>query len=118
MAGTSSGSRPFFPWISAFTSPTPGPPGASSADRKAEVSEEKPWLNAQEPLLSPWSGNLYRQGVRDPGEGKRKVKKVKWQGPPGITVVGRVRKQCCHGAPFISTALNSVDMPLGEGLSH
>lgn len=72
MAGASSGSRPVFPWISAFTSPMLGPPGASSADRKAEVSEEKPWLNAQEPLLSPWSGNLYRQGVRDPGEQKRK----------------------------------------------
>lgn len=72
MAGASSWSRAFFPWMSAFTSPTPGPPGASSADRKAEVSEEKPWLNAQEPPLSPWSGNLYRHGVRDPGEQTKK----------------------------------------------
>lgn len=68
--GASSDSRAVFPWGSAFTSTMPGPPGASSVDRKAEVSEEKPWLSAQEPLLSPWSGNLYRQGVRDPAEGK------------------------------------------------
>lgn len=53
IAGASSGSPMLFLWASVFISPTPGPPGASSVVRKAEGSEEKPWLNAQEPLLRP-----------------------------------------------------------------
>lgn len=67
MAGASSGSRILFLWPSLFISPL-GPPGASSVERRAEGSEEKPWLNAQEPLLRPWSGNLYKQEVRDPSK--------------------------------------------------
>lgn len=72
IAGASSGSRTLFLWVSVFISMTAGPPGASSVERKAEGSEEKPWLNAEEPLPRPWSGNLYKQGVRDPGEKDRK----------------------------------------------
>lgn len=67
MAGASSGSRILFLWLSLFISLL-GPPGASSVERRAEGSEEKPWLNAQEPLLRPWSGNLYKQEVRDPSK--------------------------------------------------
>ena len=71
MAGASSGSRMLFLWVSVFISPIVGPPGASSVKRRAEGSEEKPWLNAQELLLRPGSGNLYKQEVRDPGDRER-----------------------------------------------
>lgn len=94
MVGASSGSRTLFLWASVFTSPTPGPPGASSVERKAEGSEEKLWPNAQEPLLKPWSGNLYKQGVRDPaerekgGEQRRKAqRKISWSESQGSQTV-------------------------------
>ena len=94
MVGASSGSRTLFLWASVFTSPTLGPPGASSVERKAEGSEEKLWPNAQEPLLKPWSGNLYKQGVRDPaerekgGEQRRKAqRKISWSESQGSQTV-------------------------------
>jgi len=52
MAGVSSWSRTLFLWASFLTSPL-GPPGASSAERRAEGSEEKPWPMAHELLLNP-----------------------------------------------------------------
>lgn len=99
MVGASSGSRTLFRWASAFTSPMLGPPGASSVERKAEGSEEKPWLNAQEPLLKPWSGNLYKQGVRDPAERERERgqrKKISWsvsQGSQTVRGVPRAKRR-------------------------
>lgn len=52
IGGASSCSRIPFRCASPFTSP-PGPPETSSAERSVDGSEEKPWLKAQELLLSP-----------------------------------------------------------------
>lgn len=116
IAGTSSCSRMVFLWMSIFISPTPWPPVVSSVERMAGGSVEKPWLKAHEPLLSPWSGNLYKQGVSDPREtsGVCGKKMSKWEFKGDLTLSERYWKQHGHCSPVYPDCLyyDNPDRPV------